>query len=97
MFSKTSLIFLLSTSVSICVVPFYNPRHHHSKEQPKTSSVDVNTNVNVVNIDINVNAANPMKDETVSMSSDTIYRMKFPLGLSIRHNELFYFKLIFAD
>ena len=78
MYSKMSFIFILSTSVSICVVPFYNPRHHHSKEQPKTSSVDVNTNVNVVNIDINVNAANPMKDETVSMSNDTIWRKKFP-------------------
>ena len=78
MLSKTSFIFKLSTSVSICVVPFYNPRHHQFKEQPKTVSVDVNTNVNVINVDINVNVANLMKDETVSMSSDTIYRKKFP-------------------
>ena len=78
MLSKTSFVFLLSTSVTICVVPFYNPRHHHFKEQPKASNVDVNTNVNVVNVDINVNVANLMKDETVSMSSDTIYRKKFP-------------------
>ena len=68
-------------------MPFYNPRHHHFKEQPKASNVDVNTNVNVVNVDINVNVANLMKDETVSMSSDTIYRKKFPgIGLSIRQN-----------
>ena len=75
--SKTSFVFLLSTHVSICVVPFYNPRHHHFKEQPKASKVDVNTNVNVVNVDINVNVANLMKDETVSMSSDTISERNF--------------------
>ena len=82
-------------SVTIGVVPFYNPRHHHFKEQSKTSNVDVNTNVNVVNVDINVNVANLMKDATVSMSSDTIYRKKS--DLSIRNNELFYFKLFFTD
>ena len=80
-------------------MPFYNPRHHHFKEQSKTSNVDVNTNVNVVNVDINVNVANLMKDATVSMSSDTIYRKKSPfsIDLSIRNNELFYFKLFFTD
>ena len=70
-------------------MPFYNPRHHHFKEQPKTSNVDVNTNVNVVNIDINVNVANPMKDETVSfLSNDTIWQKKI-LMLSMRHDEWF--------
>ena len=79
-------------------MPFYNPRHHHFKEQSKTSNVDVNTNVNVVNVDINVNVANLMNDATVSMSSDTIYRKKsFSIDLSIRNNELFYFKLFFTD
>ena len=96
MLSKTSFVFLLSMSVTIGVVPFYNPRHHHFKEQSKTSNVDVNTNVNVVNVDINVNVANLMKDETVSMSSDTIHRKKFPIGIS-EHNELFYLRLILTD
>ena len=70
MLSKSSFVLILSASVGICVVPFYNSRHHHYKEQPKISNVDINTNVNIVNVDINVNVANLMKDETVSMSND---------------------------
>ena len=72
MLPKTSFIFLLSTSLSICGVPFYNPHYYDSEELSNILNSDVDTNGNVKNANINANGSNLMDGGAVSFSNDLI-------------------------
>ena len=67
MLPKTSLVFLLSTSLSICGVPFYNPHYYDSQELSNILNSDIDTNGNVENANINANGSDLMDGDAVSL------------------------------
>ena len=72
MLPKTSFVFLLSTSLSICGVPFYNPHYYDSEELSNILNSDLDTNDNVKNANINANDSNLIDGDAVSFSNDLI-------------------------
>ena len=67
MLLKTSFVFLLSTSLSICGVPFYNPHYYDSEELSNILNLDIGTNGNVENSNINANGSGLMDGDAVSL------------------------------
>ena len=88
MLPKTSFVFLLSTSLSICGVPFYNPHYYDSEELSNILNSDVDTNGNVKNESINAHGSNLMDGGAVSFLNDLIGPKN--CLLSIKHNNMLY-------
>ena len=88
MLPKTSFVFLLSTSLSICGVPFYNPHYYDSEELSNILNSDVDTNGNVKNDSINAHGSNLMDGGAVSFLNDLIGPKN--CLLSIKHNNMLY-------
>ena len=72
MLPKTSFILLLSTSLSICGVPFYNPHYYDSEELSNILNSDIDSNGNVKNAKTYDNGSNLMDGDTVSFSNGLI-------------------------
>ena len=88
MLPKTSFIFLLSTSLSICGVPFYNPHYYDSEELSNILNSDVDTNGDVKNANINANGSNLMDGGAVSFSNNLIGQKN--CLISIKRNYMLY-------
>ena len=86
---QTSFVFLLSTYLSICGVPFYNPHYYDSEELSNILNSDVGTNGNVKNANINANGSNLMDGDAVSFSNDLFGQNQNCL-LNMKHNEMLY-------